>query len=146
MLAQVLSTPLWGKFVRHKDIEWQIGPSGQDGHLYYKNIYKTIKKQLFELERNWNTGNCTFRNIDCGPGGADLCFKLGEKYIATGLLDHTVKLWNRKTFSCDKVFQGHRDHVACLQFDSNLLISGSYDKTIRVWDFETTELVNNLLN
>ena len=75
-----------------------------------------------------------------------MCFKLGEKYIATGLLDHTVKLWNRKTFSCDKVFQGHRDHVACLQFDSNLLISGSYDKTIRVWDFETTELVNILLN
>ncbi|KAK3190945.1 hypothetical protein K4F52_002893 [Lecanicillium sp. MT-2017a] len=34
---------------------------------------------------------------------------------------------------------GHKDSVYCLQFDEKKIISGSRDKTIRVWDMQTLE-------
>ncbi|WPG98906.1 Hypothetical protein R9X50_00170600 [Acrodontium crateriforme] len=33
-----------------------------------------------------------------------------------------------------KVFKGHTNGVMCLQFDDNVLITGSYDTTVKVWD------------
>ena len=42
---KVLTTPLWEKFIRNKEIEWQVGPTGQCGHIHLKNIYKKIKKR-----------------------------------------------------------------------------------------------------
>ena len=35
------------------------------------------------------------------------------------------------------VFKGHTNGVMCVQFDDNVLISGSYDTTIRVWNVNT---------
>ena len=36
---KVLTTPLWEKFIRNKEIEWQVGSTGQYGHIHLKNIY-----------------------------------------------------------------------------------------------------------
>jgi hypothetical protein len=47
------------------------------------------KKGLENLGRNWDRGNFTFRNIDCGLEGPFL--KLSEKYLAAGE-DFTIKL------------------------------------------------------
>jgi WD40 repeat protein len=140
----VLATPVWEKIANLKEIEWQSGPTGQDGHFYFKNIYKTIQRQLVDLERNWRTGNCTTRKFDCGLQDGCTPFVLSDKYLLAGQKDFTVKLWNRKSWDCEKVFRGHEDRVSCLQFYDNYLISGSWDKTIKVWDLEMTELVSSL--
>jgi len=29
----------------------------------------------------------------------------------------------------------HMDGVTCLRFDDFMIVSGSYDKTVKVWDF-----------
>ena len=42
-------------------------------------------------------------------------------------------------------FSGHTDSVLCLQYDDKILISGSSDSTVRVWDVETGELINTLI-
>ncbi|KAF2764335.1 WD40 repeat-like protein [Teratosphaeria nubilosa] len=36
-----------------------------------------------------------------------------------------------------KVFKGHTNGVMCLQFDDSVLITGSYDSTVKVWDINT---------
>ena len=36
-----------------------------------------------------------------------------------------------------KIFRGHTNGVMCLQFCDNILATGSYDATIRIWDIET---------
>ena len=43
-----------------------------------------------------------------------------------------------------KVFKGHSNGVMCLQFEDNVLITGSYDTTIKVWDIETAKVVRTL--
>ena len=44
--------------------------------------------------------------------------------------------WKYGRFST-RVFRGHTNGVMCLQFDDNVLISGSYDSTAKVWDVRT---------
>lgn len=43
-----------------------------------------------------------------------------------------------------KVFKGHTNGVMCLQFDENVLITGSYDTTAKVWDVESGEELRTL--
>lgn len=44
-----------------------------------------------------------------------------------------------------KVFRGHTNGVMCLQHDDTILITGSYDSTIKVWDIETGEEIRTLV-
>jgi F-box/WD-40 domain protein MET30 len=43
-----------------------------------------------------------------------------------------------------KVFKGHTNGVMCLQFDDNILATGSYDSSIKIWDIETGECLRTL--
>lgn len=43
-----------------------------------------------------------------------------------------------------KTFRGHTNGVMCLQFSDNILATGSYDATIKIWDMETGMEVRNL--
>lgn len=43
-----------------------------------------------------------------------------------------------------KVFKGHTNGVMCLQFEDNILATGSYDTTIKLWDMETGEELRTL--
>ncbi|KAK9326430.1 quinon protein alcohol dehydrogenase-like superfamily [Lipomyces orientalis] len=51
--------------------------------------------------------------------------------------------WRRGRYQL-KVFKGHTDGIMCLQFDHSVLITGSYDTTVRVWDIETGKLLRIL--
>ncbi|KAI7504396.1 WD40 repeat-like protein [Hortaea werneckii] len=43
-----------------------------------------------------------------------------------------------------KVFKGHSNGVMCVQFDENVLITGSYDSTVKVWDIHTGQTLRTL--
>ena len=52
---------------------------------------------------------------------------------------------NWKYGRCEvKVFRGHANGVMCLQFDDNILATGSYDSTIKIWDIETCKEIRTL--
>ena len=47
---------------------------------------------------------------------------------------------NWKYGRCDtKIFRGHENGVMCLQFDDQMLATGSYDTTIKIWDIQSGE-------
>lgn len=52
---------------------------------------------------------------------------------------------NWKYGRCDvKTFKGHTNGILCLQFDDNILATGSYDTTIKIWNIETGEEMRTL--
>ncbi|POR32775.1 Putative E3 ubiquitin ligase complex SCF subunit scon-2 [Tolypocladium paradoxum] len=53
--------------------------------------------------------------------------------------------YNWKTGRCAiKTFKGHENGITCLQFDDNVLATGSYDTTIKIWNIETGEVLRTL--
>jgi F-box/WD-40 domain protein MET30 len=53
--------------------------------------------------------------------------------------------WRNNKYNL-RVLSGHTDGVMCVQFcdGSNILMTGSYDKTVRIWHLETGELIRTL--
>lgn len=45
-----------------------------------------------------------------------------------------------------QILTGHTGSVLCLQYDDKVIISGSSDSTVRVWDVKTGEMVNTLIH
>ncbi|KAL5118665.1 hypothetical protein ACEQ8H_003342 [Pleosporales sp. CAS-2024a] len=43
-----------------------------------------------------------------------------------------------------KIFKGHTNGVMCLQFDDQVLMTGSYDATVKIWDINTGEEIRTL--
>ena len=65
--------------------------------------------------------------------------------------DHTIKVWDlsevHPTWSrvtCKMTLLGHTDTVRCLQVNGSILISGSYDNTLKIWDLESGLCKNTL--
>lgn len=53
--------------------------------------------------------------------------------------------FNWKTGRCSiKTLKGHDNGVTCLQFDDNVLATGSYDTTIKIWNVQTAEVIRTL--
>ncbi|ETN99077.1 hypothetical protein RFI_38410, partial [Reticulomyxa filosa] len=85
----------------------------------------------------------------------------GGRYLCSGSYDKTIHLWDVETSKSLHVFNGHENGIRCvnispLQSNSNnksnsigmiggngyTICSGSCDKTIHMWDIETTKQLN----
>ncbi|KAH7729391.1 F-box domain containing protein [Aphelenchoides avenae] len=87
------------------------------------------------------------------------CLRFDRERIVSGSVDRTIKMWDIRTGKCQQTIdwkvseghtgvvwkltngerlctlQGHADGVTCVQFNDNQIVSGSYDKTVKLWDF-----------
>ncbi|MEC7565492.1 MAG: WD40 repeat domain-containing protein [Planctomycetota bacterium] len=68
-----------------------------------------------------------------------------ENQVAVGASDNQIHLWNIDTRQETRVYQGHTGSVVALDFKADekgrqgTLISGSYDTSIRSWQFQPAE-------
>ena len=55
-------------------------------------------------------------------------------YISCLLQDGTIRIWDTVLSQCKLVLSGHAQSVTCLKWGgSNLLYTGSQDRTVKVW-------------
>ncbi|KAJ3207801.1 hypothetical protein HK099_000195, partial [Clydaea vesicula] len=67
-----------------------------------------------------------------------LCTSKDSKVCFSCCSDGTINMWDLRTLQLKKTFEGHGDSVTCccLTPDGQKLITGSLDKTVRVWDIK----------
>ncbi|KAF2752604.1 putative sulfur metabolite repression control protein SconB [Pseudovirgaria hyperparasitica] len=56
------------------------------------------------------------------------------KYMLTGSLDSTIRLWHVPTGKCIRTFFGHLEGVWALAADTLRMVSGAEDRMVKVWD------------
>ena len=66
----------------------------------------------------------------------NLAYDPKRRLIASAGDDHKIKLWNRDTYECVAVLEGHTNYVSYLVMGDNLLYSASKDSRIGVWDLD----------
>ncbi|KAI8811201.1 WD40-repeat-containing domain protein [Cladochytrium replicatum] len=66
----------------------------------------------------------------------------GSPLLASGSMDHAVKIWNRATGDCIKTFYDHEDTVACITSFGKMVFSGSMDTKIHQYCLERDTLVH----
>jgi WD40 repeat protein len=68
------------------------------------------------------------------------------KYLVSGSVDHTVRVWHLETGKQLFTFTGHSEWVNAIAIspDGNRIISGSSDKTIKIWAWDKGEAVMTL--
>lgn len=128
-------------------------------HKFYRNLYPQIIEDIERIETNWRTGRHTLQRIHCRSETSKgvYCLQYDETRIISGLRDNTIKvwkskmdsdsqMWDRNTLECVQILTGHTGSVLCLQYDENIIISGSSDSTVRVWDVHTGEMLNTLIH
>jgi len=65
-------------------------------------------------------------------------------YLVTGRLGKTLDLWEPDSKTIVRTFVGHTDAVSSISFspvDKNLMLTSSWDGTIRIWDITTGLMV-----
>ena len=50
-------------------------------------------------------------------------------------LSLSMQVWSVTTGERLLTLKSHTDGVTCLQFNDEVIVSGSYDKTVKLWDF-----------
>ena len=102
--------------------------------------------------RLWDTRSTRCVAALTGHRAGVMCVQADSYKIASGSYDHRVNIWDmRRVCSAAPpaaataapvphpaflyALFGHGDPVFCLQFDETKLVSGSGDKTIKIYDF-----------
>eukprot|EP01084_Bolivina_argentea_P078560 142567_1 len=76
----------------------------------------------------------------------NLCFQItknGAYIVVAGFDYNSFYLWdiiNSKTIQC---IEEHKDIVSCMSLDENILVTGSYDKSIVIWNIKDHCMINN---
>jgi WD40 repeat protein len=68
-----------------------------------------------------------------------LAFSPNERYLLTGSVDRTARLWELPSGNFVREFGNHRMGVGSVDFssDGKSILTGSWDDTVHVWDMET---------
>ncbi|KAF7968238.1 hypothetical protein HWV62_31569 [Athelia sp. TMB] len=129
-----------------------------EGHTHYiMNIAVNPKDNntfasscLDRTVKMWNIGsptpNYTMDAHDKGVNYVDFYPGADKPYLVTTGDDKTVKVWDYLSKSCVQTMEGHTNNVSFAVFHPNLpiIVSGSEDGTVKIWNSGTYRLENTL--
>lgn len=88
---------------------------------------------LFSSIYNWAHGIFSYRSFQAHLLGV-LSMSFDGKTVATGSSDMSAKVFSVRTGALQRVLNGHDGPIHAIQHDSEKVVTGSNDCSIRVWD------------
>lgn len=114
------------------------------------NLIKCFQAER-RLRLNWQQNKARMYSIMCHGNSAITCLQIDETNgrFYTGSEDNHVKVWqiNPATGSLERVakLSGHRGGVWAMKAAGDVLISGSTDRCLIVWDLKTMTIMHRLI-
>lgn len=145
--------------MKHIDTSWTNGLMQiYEGHTHYimniavnpKDTNTFASSCLDRTVKMWNIGsptpNYTMDAHDKGVNYVDFYPGADKPYLVTTGDDKTVKVWDYLSKSCVQTMEGHTNNVSFAVFHPNLpiIVSGSEDGTVKIWNSGTYRLENTL--
>jgi coatomer subunit beta' len=129
-----------------------------EGHTHYimnlafnpKDANTFVSACLDRTVKMWSIGssnaNFTMEAHDKGVNYVDFYPGADKPYLVTTGDDKTVKVWDYLSKSCVQTMEGHTNNVSFAVFHPNLpiIISGSEDGTVKIWNSGTYRIENTL--
>ena len=103
-------------------------------------------QQVLPLPAEFDFANSEDKSAASGANGETTSFYRGDlnegrvlppKYMLTGGLDSTIRLWNVHTGDCVRTFFGHLEGVWGLAADALRVVSVANDRSVKIWDPRT---------
>lgn len=69
---------------------------------------------------------------------------IDQSFFATAGSDNHIHIWNIAAMAALGSLSGHTGTVSCLDTKENMLVSGSYDASVRIWRTEMDSSVMNM--
>ena len=63
-----------------------------------------------------------------------------SKHIVCGLLNKKLAVYDRQSLELVQSLSGHTDHIWSVDLTKNLIISGSWDASVKLWQRNTLKL------
>merc|ERR1712228_1115436 len=91
--------------------------------------------RLWKLDDTRYSGKC-ISTLQSASGNAIYCIQWSrdKNFIVSGCRHQAVQVWDTRKSKMIKTFMGHTKQVYCLQMTNNLILSGSADRSIKMWD------------
>ncbi|KAI9370850.1 WD40-repeat-containing domain protein [Aspergillus egyptiacus] len=102
------------------------------------HLYKSLYQRHYCIRKGWMRPNVKPKHIAFRAHDRHVvtCLQFDTDKILTGSDDTNINVYDTKTGVKRATLEGHEGGVWALEYYGNTLVSGSTDRTVRVWDIE----------
>ena len=70
------------------------------------------------------------------------CMTCDSKYIICGLLNKNLAIYDRSSLDLVQNLSGHTDHIWSVDLTKELIVSGSWDSTVKLWNKKNWKILD----
>ncbi|WOO79328.1 Cell division control protein 4 [Vanrija pseudolonga] len=100
---------------------------------------KHIYRRRHVSSRNWLKSRPQHTSFAGHGTNVVTCVQFDEDKIVSASDDHSINIYCTRTGQLKKRLDGHEGGVWALEYKGDTLVSGSTDRTVRVWDLESLQ-------
>ncbi|KAI8809171.1 WD40-repeat-containing domain protein [Cladochytrium replicatum] len=105
---------------------------------YPPHLFKKLHRRHHMIRQNWNHGVYEQVSFPGHDTNVVTCLQFdAEKIVAGSDVPPTIHIYDTRTGRLRRKLIGHEGGIWALQYSDSTLVSGSTDRTVRVWDMDS---------